>query len=231
MKKALFQWSGGKDSSFALFKALKEWEIKGLLTSLSAEYKRISMHGVREELLDLQAESIGIPLYKMHIKEDTSHGTYDRELAKSLTPFVEKGIKDLVLGDIFLEDLRQYREEKMTKVGLKCHFPLWGGDTDQLYKEFVAAGFKAIAVAVNDTLGEKFNGRVLDMDFYNDLPEGIDPCGENGEFHTFVFDGPIFSEPVNFKVGEKTIREYNYKDADGNDINSKFHFCDLLPAE
>ncbi|WP_044201489.1 diphthine--ammonia ligase [Flammeovirga sp. OC4] len=231
MKKALFQWSGGKDSSFALFMALKEWEIKGLLTSLSAEYKRISMHGVREELLDLQAASIGIPLYKMFLEEDTTYDTYDRELAKSLSPFVEEGIKDLVLGDIFLEDLRQYREEKMAKVGLKCHFPLWGGDTHQLFKEFVQAGFKAIVVAVNDSVGERFNGRVLDMDFYNDLPEGVDPCGENGEFHTFVYDGPIFSEPVDFKIGEKTIREYNYKDADGNDINSKVHFCDLELAK
>ena len=231
MKKALFQWSGGKDSSFALFKVLKKLKIKGLLTSLSAEYKRISMHGVREELLDLQAESIDIPLHKMYIVEDATRDTYDRELAKSLTPFVEDGIRDLVLGDIFLEDLRQYREDQMAKVGLKCHFPLWDGDTRQLYKEFVEAGFKAVAVAVNNTLGEKFNGRVLDMDFYNDLPEGIDPCGENGEFHTFVYDGPIFSRPIDFKIGNKTIREYNYKDLDGNDINSKFHFCDLVLAE
>lgn len=231
MKKALFQWSGGKDSSFALFKALKSWEIKGLFTSLSAEYKRISMHGVREKLLEQQAASIDIPLYKMYLEEDASHDTYDRELALHLTPFVEKGTKDLILGDIFLEDLRKYREDQMSAIGLKCHFPLWGGNTDQLYKEFVAAGFKAVAVAVNDTLGEKFIGRTLDMDFYNDLPEGVDPCGENGEFHTFVYDGPIFSKPVEYTVGEKIIKEYNYKDTDGNDIHSKFHFCDLIPSK
>ncbi|ANQ51282.1 diphthine--ammonia ligase [Flammeovirga sp. MY04] len=227
MNKALFQWSGGKDSSFALYKALKEWEITGLFTSLSKEYKRISMHGVREELLDLQAESISLPLHKMYLEEDATHDTYDRELGKHLQPFVNEGIKDLVLGDIFLEDLRKYREDQMDKVGLKCHFPLWGGDTHQLYKDFVAAGFKAITVAVNEKLGDDFNGRILDMDFYNDLPEGVDPCGENGEFHTFVFDGPIFKNPVPFTVGNKLVREYEFKDADGNMIHSKFHFCDL----
>lgn len=231
MKKALFQWSGGKDSSFALFKALKEWKIQGLFTSVSAEYKRISMHGVREDLLDQQAASIGIPLHKMYLEEDASHATYDRELLKHLKPFVDEDIKDLILGDIYLEDLREYREKQMNKVGLKCHFPLWGGNTDELYKQFVDAGFKAIAVAVNDQLGEKFIGRTLDMDFYNDLPEGVDPCGENGEFHTFVYDGPIFEKAVDFEIGDKIIREYDYKDADGNDIHSKFHFCDLVPQK
>ncbi|MBB6459505.1 Dph6-related ATP pyrophosphatase [Flammeovirga kamogawensis] len=229
MKKALFQWSGGKDSSFALFKAIKEWEVVGLFTSLSEEYKRISMHGVQEALLDKQAKSINLPLYKMYLAEDVGMETYDRELANHLKPFVDKGIEDLILGDIFLEDLRKYREDKMAEVGLKCQFPLWGGNTLQLYKDFVNAGFKAVTVAVNDTMGEKFIGRVLDMDFLNDLPEGIDPCGENGEFHTFVFDGPIFNQPIDFKIGDKIIREYNYKDAEGNEINSKFHFCDLQP--
>ncbi|AZQ60992.1 diphthine--ammonia ligase [Flammeovirga pectinis] len=227
MKKALFQWSGGKDSSFALYKAVKQWDIIGLFTSLSKEYKRISMHGVEEVLLDKQAKSINLPLYKMYLAEDVGMETYDRELGNHLKPFVDKGIEDLILGDIFLEDLRKYREDKMAEVGLKCQFPLWGENTLQLYKDFVNAGFKAITVAVNDTMGKEFIGRVLDMDFLNDLPEGVDPCGENGEFHTFVFDGPIFNQPIDFKVGEKIIREYNYKDADGNEINSKFHFCDL----
>ncbi|NLR89957.1 Dph6-related ATP pyrophosphatase [Flammeovirga agarivorans] len=227
MKRALFQWSGGKDSSFALFKAMKEWNIEGLFTSLSAEFKRISMHGVREELLDLQAESIGLPLHKMFLEEDATHDTYDRELAVHLKPFINDGIKDLILGDIYLEDLRKYREDQMGAIGLTCNFPLWGGDTHQLFKDFVDAGFKAVTVAVNDELGEKFIGRTLDMDFYNELPDGVDPCGEKGEFHTFVYDGPIFSKPIPFKIGDKLVREYNYKDADGNHIHSKFHFCDL----
>lgn len=199
--KAIFNWSGGKDSSLALYKSLQsnEYEISYLLTTVSSGPKRIIQHGVREELLDLQADSIGIPLYKLFLPENPDMDTYNSLIKETLIKFKEKNIHTGIFGDIFLEDLRKYREEKLAEVNVKADFPIWKISSSDLIKEFINLGFKAVVVCVNENnLDKSFAGREIDTDFVNDLPADVDPCGENGEYHSFVYDGPIFKKPVVF---------------------------------
>lgn len=239
-KKVLFNWSSGKDSSLALYKLLqnKEYQIEYLFTSVSEKYNRISMHGVRKELLIKQAESIGIPLKILSLPEMPSMESYNEAMKNALFPIVEEGITHSAFGDIFLEDLKNYREEKLAEVGLQGIFPLWKIDTTELITEFLDLGFKTIVTCVNsEFLDESFVGRVIDKQFIKDLPENVDVCGENGEFHTFTFDGQIFKNPVEFEIGEKVYREYERPKSTSNDIcnsnedqpNYGFWYVDLLP--
>ncbi|MCK5781384.1 MAG: diphthine--ammonia ligase [Flavobacteriales bacterium] len=226
MQKAIYNWSGGKDSSFALWEVLEEGniDIQYLLTSLSSEHKRISMHGVPEYLLEQQAENIGLPLRKVFIKEDSSLEEYNKTMTKEMNYAKSKGIDSSIFGDIFLEDLRKYREEQLKSVGLKGIFPIWKRDTLELVREFVDAGFKAVIVSANARLLDKsFCGRVIDHDLIDSLPFGVDPCGENGEFHSFVFDGPIFSNPIKVNIGETIMKKYKVSEG----IDSEFWYCDL----
>jgi uncharacterized protein (TIGR00290 family) len=245
MSKAIFNWSGGKDSALALYETMKsgESEIGCLFTSVSEEHRRISMHGVREKLLHQQAEAIGLPLQVMDIPAAASMKSYDETMRAALTPLVAEGYTHSIFGDIFLEDLRKYREEKLGEVGLQGVFPLWKRDTKKLVREFLALGFKTITVCVNAKfLDESFVGRVIDEDFLNDLPDNVDPCGEYGEFHTFVFDGPIFKSPIPIEIGEKVHRNYEVADKEADDDcpgssqeertwDTGFWYCDLLPAK
>lgn len=211
LQKAIFNWSGGKDSALALYKIQqsKEFEILTLLTSISQKFQRISMHGVRKELLELQAKSVGIPLTIMEVPEMPTMDSYETAMRNTLKPLVENGAETSIFGDIFLEDLREYRENKLAEVGLKGVFPLWKQPTDRLIKEFLDLGFQTITTCVNEKyLDQSFAGRIIDEDFLKDLPKNVDPCGENGEFHTFVFDGPIFSKPISFEIGETVFRKY-----------------------
>lgn len=211
MKKAYFNWSTGKDSALALYKILqnKDFEISTLLTNINSEFGRVSMHGLREELLDKQAESIGIPLQKIKFPGNVSMSLYDEIMKSEMQNIFTQGNEYAVFGDIFLEDLKAYRDKKLEEVGLTGVYPLWKQDTKSLLTEFLSLGFKAITVCVNaKLLDETFVGRVIDEQFVKDLPEEVDVCGENGEFHTFVFDGPIFKQPVPFKIGEKVLRTY-----------------------
>ena len=227
MQKIIYNWSGGKDSSFALWKLLenKDFYPEYLLTTLSYEHKRISMHGVPEKLLDDQASSLGFQLRKIYLKEDTSHDTYNQLMQDEMSFATSKGIDKAAFGDIFLEDLKEYRDSQLEKVGMTGVYPIWGYNTKELVKEFIDSGFKAIIVSCNARLlDESFCGRIIDHDFINDLPENVDPCGENGEFHSFVFDGPIFSKSIEFEKGETVLKEYN---TEGH-IDSKFWYCDLL---
>ena len=211
-KKALFNWSSGKDSALALYKILKnpDFKIECLLTSVNQHYQRISMHGVRTELLEAQAKSIGIPLKIMQIPEMPSMEVYEKVMTETLSELKKQGITYSVFGDIFLEDLRKYREDKLAEIGFETQFPLWKIPTHDLIQEFIRLGFKTIVVCVNERfLDKSFAGRIIDQDFINDLPENVDVCGENGEFHTFTFDGPIFSETINFEIGETIYRKYN----------------------
>ena len=220
-KKAIFNWSSGKDSALTLYKIIQEneYEIETLLTSVNSQYQRISMHGVRIELLEKQAELIGLPLTKMMIPEMPTMEIYDEVMRKTLLEFKEKGIAYSIFGDIFLEDLRKYREDKLALANFKGVFPLWKKDTKALIQEFLELGFKTIIVCVNEKyLGKDFVGRVIDENFINDLPPNVDPCGENGEFHTFTFDGPIFSKPVPFKLGEIVYRKYEPTNSSSNDV-------------
>jgi uncharacterized protein (TIGR00290 family) len=225
-EKVIFNWSGGKDSALALYKMLRseEFDVAWLLTSISSAYQRISMHGVRVGLVEAQAERIGIPLVKMETPEMPSMDNYDREMKKTLMMLKNLGATSAAYGDIFLEDLRKYREEILAELHLKPQFPIWKISTQELLVEFLDLGFKTVVVCVNEkVLDKSFAGRVIDRDFIKDLPSGVDPCGENGEFHTFVYDGPIFSSPIKFRIGEIVRRQYETVTAD-----SGFWFCDLL---
>jgi len=218
---ALFTWSGGKDSAMALHElvGLENRTIIALLTAVTEEYGRVSMHGVRESLLALQAESIGIPLLKIVIPKDPTGALYEERMREVLLSQKSKGIAEVVFGDIFLKDVREYREGNLARVGMKGIFPLWGKDTSELARSFIARGFKAVTTCVDtDLLGKEFTGREFDRQFLRDLPAGVDPCGENGEFHTFVYDGPLFRNRIVCRKGERVLREEH------------FYFCDLLPG-
>jgi len=215
----LFCWSGGKDSAMALhaLRAAGDCRVAALLTTITEEYDRISMHGVRRALLERQAESLGLPLHAVLIPPQCVNATYEARMKDALAQYFALGVRRVAFGDIFLEDLRTYREKNLGQVGMQALFPIWKRDTHELAREFVRLGFRAITVCVDPRLLDaSFAGRELDASFFADLPPGADPCGENGEFHTFVFDGPVFQTPIAFRVGEKVLR-------DG------FCFCDLLP--
>lgn len=233
--KAIFNWSSGKDSALCLYKILQnnEFEIECLLTSISKQYQRISMHGVRTELLEQQAKNINLPLLKMEIPEMPTMETYENVLTKTLTELKKKGVTHSIFGDILLADLRKYREDQLAKMDLKGVFPLWEIPTDQLIREFISLGFKTIVTCVNERyLDKSFVGRLIDQDFLNDLPENVDPCGENGEFHTFAFDGPLFKEPVLFEKGEIVYRKYETQKTDNKtEIHYGFWYCDLIPVK
>lgn len=226
-QRAFFNWSGGKDSAFALFHVLsnRNLNVEYLFTTINKEYRRISMHGVREELLEIQAKSIGIELKKLYLPEYSSMDEYNSILNVAVKNFKDRGIGHAIFGDIFLEDLRKYREQKLSEVGVECHFPLWQKDTRILINDFIDLGFKTIVTSVDERfLDKSFAGRIIDKQFVADLPNNVDPCGENGEFHSFVFDGPIFKEPVKFDKGELTYRRYE----NGNEHKTGFWYCELL---
>jgi uncharacterized protein (TIGR00290 family) len=216
----LFCWSGGKDSALGLRALLrqKEFSVVGLLTTVTEAFERISMHGVRRELLLEQAESIGLPLQEVRIPAECSNAVYEQRMEQTLLAQFQKGVRTVAFGDIFLLDLRNYRERNLARVGMSAQFPLWGRDSRELISAFHADRFRAVAVCVDPgKLDRSFAGRELNPGFFEDLPEGVDPCGENGEFHTFVFDGPIFRWPVPFRRGQVVQRD-------------AFVFCDLLPG-
>ena len=198
-------------------RAARDCRITALLTTITEEYDRVSMHGVRRALLERQADSIGLPLHSVLIPPHCVNATYEERMKEALTLHLSHGTRKVAFGDIFLEDLRVYREKNLAQLGMQALFPIWKRDTRELAWEFVRLGFRAIAVCVDPrVLDASFAGRELDASFFADLPPGVDPCGENGEFHTFVSDGPVFKTPIAFRIGEKVMR-------DG------FCFCDLLP--
>src|SRR5271169_3536396 len=216
----LFCWSGGKDSAMALHMLLQKnkFHIAALLTTVTEGFERISMHGVRRELLKRQAQSIGLPLHEVRIPPQCVNPIYEARMEEALRIHLEKGIRKVAFGDIFLEDLRAYREKNLARVGMTAIFPLWKRDTRELIRAFHAHRFRAVTACLDSkVLDPSFAGRELDESFFQDLPPDADPCGENGEFHTFVFDGPIFQSPIPVRTGEIVNR-------DG------FVFCDLLPA-
>lgn len=232
--KAIFCWSGGKDSALALYKIFQEnkYEVVALLTTLNAQFKRVSMHGIREELLDKQADSIGLPLLKMFVSEGTN-SEYEQNMEALLLSCKAQGVSKIIFGDIFLEDLRIYREHNLSKIGLSAEFPLWKRDTTELIQEFFAKGFKTITCCVNEMyLNEDRVGEEITKEYIKTLPSIVDPCGENGEYHTFCFDGPIFNIPIKFTLGEKIFKPLEIKTSDcGLDKapTKGFWFCDLLP--
>ncbi len=228
-KKTYFNWSSGKDASLALhyLKSDPTIEVDRLLTTVNAHHDRVSMHGLRRELLDKQVASIGLPLSTLELPGNPSMEDYGRLMKNKVSELQAMGYQDCAFGDIFLEDLRDYREKELE--GIQCHFPLWKKDTKELMQDFISLGFKAVVICASDKLlSESFVGREVDQSFLDDLPSDVDPCGENGEFHTFCYDGPIFSEPVAFSLGEKLLRKYQSPDKKGEEVG--FWFIDLLPS-
>jgi uncharacterized protein (TIGR00290 family) len=195
------------------------------------------MHGVREELLEQQATAIGIPLQKLVLTDQPSMIEYEEHMMRTMNQLQQERFTHSVFGDIFLEDLKIYRESQLTKVGMTAVFPLWKRNTTELIHEFIDLGFKTIVVCVNEKyLDKSFCGRIIDEDFIRDLPENVDVCGENGEFHTFVFDGPIFNNPIAFAKGEIIYRKYAAPKQQSDNCfqpavveDYGFYFCDLLP--
>ena len=217
--KALLSWSSGKDSAMALYRTLaeNEYEVVSLLTTISDRFHRVSMHGVREELLEMQARLVGIQLEKVMIPYPCPNEVYEEKMRDVLTRWKARDVTHSIFGDLFLEDIRRYREEKLAQLDLIPVFPLWGKDTALLAREMLKVGFRAIITCVDPRkLDAKFAGREFDQSLLAELPKGVDPCGENGEFHTFVYDGPIFKEPISIRIGEVVNR-------DG------FQFADIIP--
>ncbi len=214
-------WSGGKDSSLALNEILESqnFEIEALITTVTADYERVSMHGLRNALLHEQAKSISIPLQKVFISKNATNEEYESAWKEALLTYKDRGIESVVFGDLFLEDIKKYREDQLKGIGMECVFPIWKRDTVKLAADFIDMGFKVITVCVDSKfLGKEFAGREFNRQFLRDLPSGIDPCGENGEFHTFVYDGPIFENPIEHKLGDIVLR------------NERFYYCDILLA-
>lgn len=219
----VMSWSGGKDSALALYELERDprYEVVGLMTSLSDEYRRISHHGVREELLDAQAAAIGLPLIKIYLPSGKdspcTNEVYEEIMSRAMNDLKAQGVYTVGFGDLFLEDLRAWREQNLAKAGMSGVFPIWNRDTQKLSRQIIAMGFKAILSCVEGRVGPGFVGRAYDDGLLDDLPEGIDPCGEYGEFHSYVYDGPCFSRPVAIEVGETVVRDGRY-------------YADLLPA-
>lgn len=234
----MFNWSGGKDSSLALHHCLQnpDLDIRYLVTTINDSVNRVSMHGVRYELLKKQAEEIGITLYEIRLPEMPDMKSYDDTMRYHLQKFKSEGITHSVFGDIFLEDLRKYREERLAEVGIKAIFPLWKKDTKEVITEFLDLGFKTVIVCTQEKYG-KLIGEVIDGKLIEKFPNEMDVCGENGEFHTFVFDGPVFKNPIVFTLGEKIFKAFKPpKASDGTcgnsqtnmPINLGFWYVDLL---
>jgi uncharacterized protein (TIGR00290 family) len=230
--KTYFNWSSGKDSALALYYLLREkkYQVQHLITSVNAHHNRVSMHGLRRELLVQQISELEIPYSTIELPEEPSMIEYEALMKKTVSDLQQNGFVYAGFGDIFLEDLKRYREKQLSALGITAVFPLWKKDTKQLLPEFIDSGFKAIVVCINaELLDKSFAGRILDKHFLNDLPGNVDPCGEHGEFHTFCFKGPIFKNRIDFQVGEKVYREY--KSPANEKSNIGFWFCDPVPAE
>lgn len=240
--KTVFHWSGGKDCSIALNRLLNEFNfrIDTLLTTMNRDRNRVSMHGVRRELIEMQAKQIDIPLSTLDLPDQPGMQEYNQLMKEKMQSFQQQGYSHAAFGDIFLEDLKLFREKQMEEAEIIPVFPIWQMNTMELIRQFIEDGFKAVIVCAKaDKLDASFAGRLIDDRFLDELPDDVDPCGENGEFHTFVYDGPVFSEPVRFKKGEVLYREYNSPKEDDDQCGLSdesdpqkmgFWFCDLLPT-
>ncbi|HOQ99692.1 MAG TPA: adenine nucleotide alpha hydrolase [Anaerolineae bacterium] len=221
MEQVLLSWSAGKDSALALYEILKDpaYRVQALLTTVTEDYDRVSMHGIRRSLLERQARALGLPLEVVRIPAHGSNDGYEARMAKALARHQARGVTAVAFGDTSLEEVRAYRERNLARAGLRGVFPLWGRDARALVRSFIRLGFRAITTCVDtQALDARLAGRPVDERFLAELPANVDPCGENGEYHSFVCDGPIFSVPVAYTVGGTVLRE------------GRFAYCDLLPA-
>jgi uncharacterized protein (TIGR00290 family) len=228
----LLNWSSGKDAAMALYLAnLSHIPIHGLLTTTNALSERVSMHGIRKALLERQAASVGLPLHLIELPDPCPMETYNSLMRAAMERYAHYEVKTAIFGDIFLDDLRKYREAKLQEAGFAGSFPLWGLNTTKLAKDIIQAGFKAVLVCVQaNKLDPSFLGREFDMELLMDLPEDVDPCGENGEFHTFVYDGPVFKKAIKVKKGKVAFKSFRSKGDKGEKpYDTDFIYLDLLP--
>lgn len=234
-KKVTISWSGGKDSAFALYKilSLQEFDVVNLHTVIDEQTKRVGLHGVSEELIEKQAQAIGLPLKKIYLPASDDHQVYTNVMDNFYHYCVQKGIDGVVFGDIFLEDLKTFRINLLKPTRLFASFPLWGMDSSIIVNDFIQAGFKSTICAADANLLSKQDvGKIIDRSFLTSLSAGVDPCGENGEFHSFVFDGPIFQHPIPVLIGDVVKKTYLYQKKNLNgeieSLESSFWFQDLL---
>ncbi len=225
----LVSWSGGKDCAVALRRILRDGSYAvTLFATVTEGFDRVSMHGVRENLVDAQAALLGLPLLKVRIPQSCPGETYSSVMERHMQEQRQAGVRGVVFGDIFLEDVRRYRDENLAKVSLSGIYPLWGMPSTELAREFLRDGFRAVVVCVDtQALDARFCGRPFDEQLLSDLPAGVDPCGENGEFHTFTFAGPLFRAPMAVRTGEMVLRA-GPDSAHG--AEKRFAYCDLLPG-
>ncbi len=219
-ERVLLAWSSGKDSAMSLHVLRRQEgvEVVGLLTTVNETHGRVAMHAVRRELLHAQAEAAGLPLFEVPIPSPCPNEVYEAAMSAALAAAHARGVGGMAFGDLFLEDIRRYRETQMAGTGMRCHFPLWGRPTRALADEMIDSGLRARLSCVDPrALDGSFAGREFDRSLLADLPPRVDPCGENGEFHTFAWDGPMFSHPVPIRTGDVVTRD-------------RFVFADLLPA-
>jgi uncharacterized protein (TIGR00290 family) len=220
-EKVVLSWSGGKDSAMAAYQLLasQKFDIAALLTTVTEDFDRISMHGVRRDLLERQAESLAIPLHTILIPKVCSNEIYEARMGEALAHFKAAGITKIAFGDLFLADVKQYRDERLAQAGMTGLYPLWMRDTDELVRTFVGLGFRAILACVDTrAIDASFAGREINSDLLRDLPDSADPCGEYGEYHSFVYSGPIFKKAIACRTGERVLRD------------ERFNYCDILPA-
>jgi len=221
VEKVVLSWSGGKDSSMAAYQLLasQKYEIAALLTTVTEDFDRISMHGVRRDLLELQAQALRIPLHQVMIPKDCSNEIYEARMREAFDHFKAQGIAKIAFGDLFLADVKQYRDERLAQAGMTGLYPIWMRDTDELVRTFIGLGFKAILACVDThAIDASFAGREVDYDLLRDLPASADPCGEYGEYHSFVYAGPIFKETIACRTGERILRA------------ARFNYCDIVAA-
>jgi uncharacterized protein (TIGR00290 family) len=217
----VLSWSGGKDSAMAAYHLLasQKYEIAALLTTVTEEFDRISMHGVRRDLLEQQADSLGIPLRKIMIPKDCPNEIYEARMREALSHFKARGITKIAFGDLFLQDVKQYRDERLAQADMTGLYPIWMRDTEELVRTFIGLGFKAILACVDtQAIDASFAGREIDYQLLRDLPESADPCGEYGEYHSFVYAGPIFKKAIACRAGDRVMR------------TERFNYCDIVAA-
>jgi uncharacterized protein (TIGR00290 family) len=229
---AILSWSGGKDCAYALYKLLQEakYEVKYLLSIFNEETRVLNMHRVPEALIEQQAAATGISLLKVFVSDSSNH-TYEKQLARAIEQVTAENIYHIIFGDLFLQDLRKYREVSMQKLGMNCVFPIWQMPSKLLMNDFIEKGFKAITCCIDAAkLPKEFIGRRLEQSFINELPKGIDPCGENGEYHSFCYDAPYFRTPVTIECGRIYFKPLELKTLDkagSASVVQGYWFCEI----
>lgn len=231
-KRSVFNWSGGKDSALALWKAMSsgEYKIASLLTTILETDQRSSLHGIPRAILQEQADSIGLPLHVVELPQKRSGKEYENTMSGAVGHFKSQGVTHFLFGDICLRDIRSYREKHLVPQGITVVEPLWGKTTEEVMEEFLCSGFKTVIVTAAEKPGKKYIGKTIDKELIASFPEGLDICGENGEYHTLCYDGPLFSRPIGFSLGEAQCYSYDVWTEDGSLLTFPYWYAEIDQA-